>query len=68
MRSILSDRITASITGMVGLSMTWTMPSGAPAASAARLTRRAASAQQAFAIGCGLMMIAFRVISAMSAL
>ena len=63
-----SEFMTCSITGMVGSSMTWMMPSGAPAFSAARLISRAASAQQAFAAGCGLKTTALRVRSAMIAL
>ena len=40
------------------------IPSGAPAATAASAIVFAAAVQTFFAIGCGLMMIAFRVIKA----
>ena len=46
-----SDFMIASMIGSDGSSMTWITPSGAPASSAARASSRAASAQQAFAIG-----------------
>ena len=44
------------------------MPSGAPASTAASSTIFAAAAVEAFALGWGLMIIAFRVLSASSVL
>src|SRR5699024_2278287 len=53
-----------STRGIVGFSTHWTIPLGAPAASAAWARTRAASAQTCLAIGWGLMTTALRVISA----
>ena len=53
---------------MLGSSITWIAPSGAPAALAASASTRAASLQQALACGWGERMMALRVISASSVL
>jgi len=68
MTAVRSSVISASISGTEGRSTTWMIPSGAPAATAARSSVRAASAQHSAACGCGLMITALRVISASSAL
>src|SRR5699024_12727916 len=57
-----------STRGIVGFSTHWTIPLGAPAASAAWARTRAASAQTCLAIGWGLMTTALRAISARTVL
>ena len=56
-----SDFITLSMIAIDGSGMTWMAPSGAPASSAALARSRAASAEQALAMGCGEITIALRV-------
>ena len=68
MTSVRSSVISASISGIDGSSTTWTTPSGAPAATAASPSTRAASAQHSLANGCGLTTTALRVSSASSTL
>ena len=68
MTLVRSSVISASISGTDGWPTTWMTPSGAPAATAARSSVRAASAQHSLACGCGLMTTALRVISASKAL
>ncbi|CAA9326779.1 MAG: hypothetical protein AVDCRST_MAG29-795 [uncultured Nocardioidaceae bacterium] len=68
MTSVRSSVIRASISGIDGSSTTCTTPSGAPAATAASPSTRAASAQHSLANGCGLTTTALRVSSASSTL
>ena len=68
MTLVRSSVISASMSGTEGRSTTWMIPSGAPAATAARASVRAASAQHSAAAGCGLITTAHRVISASRAL
>ena len=60
------DCIRAWLSGTVGFSSHWMRPGGAPAASAASRTMRAASAVHFTARGCGDSTSALRVLSAMS--
>jgi hypothetical protein len=65
--TIVPTRLSAindSTSGTVGFSTHCTMPAGAPAASAASASVRAAAAQTSFAKGCGLITTALRVIRA----
>ena len=64
MTLVRSSVISASISGTEGSSTTWMTPSGAPAATAAAASVRAASAQHSLASGCGLSTTTLRVISA----
>jgi hypothetical protein len=64
MTSVRSSVISASMSGMDGSSTTCTTPSGAPADTAARPSAPAASEQQSFASGWGLMTTALRVSNA----
>ena len=52
------------ISGRLGSAITWMMPAGAPACSAALAIASTPSAVHFFASGCGEMMMALRVISA----
>ncbi len=65
---VRSSAISALISGTDGSSTTWMMPSGAPAATAAAASVRAASAEHSRASGCGLTTTALRVIRASRAL
>ena len=65
-RLVRSSVISAWISGTDGLSTTWITPSGAPAATAAAASVRAASAEHSRASGCGLTTTALRVMRASS--
>src|SRR6218665_3067976 len=58
------ERIKVSTSGMLGLSMHWMSPGGAPAACAAASSFLAASLQHRLAAGCGLITMALRLSSA----
>ena len=63
---VRSSAISALISGTDGSSTTWMTPSGAPAATAASASVRAASAEHSRASGCGLTTTALRVMRASS--
>ena len=65
-RLVRSSVISAWISGTDGSSTTWITPSGAPAATAAAASVRAASAEHSRASGCGLTTTALRVMRASS--
>jgi hypothetical protein len=56
--------MTCSISGRLGSAITWTIPAGAPACSAALAIASTASAEHFFASGWGETTMALRVISA----
>ena len=66
MTRVRSSVMSALMRGTDGSSTTWMTPSGAPAATAAAASVRAASAQHSRASGCGLITMTLRVISASS--
>ena len=63
MTSVRASVISASMSGTDGSSTHCTTPSGAPAATAASASTRAASEQHSLAAGCGLTTTALRVSS-----
>ena len=67
-RSVSSDCISALVALSVGSARIWIASAGAPASRAVFSRKRAASAVQASAAGCGLNTMALRVISASIAL
>ena len=67
-RMMSAERMSSLVSSRDGWAIQSMMPSGAPAATAASRTMRAASMVQALARGCGLMMMALRVFRQMSVL
>ena len=63
-RIMSASRITRFVMSRLGTSIQFIMPSGAPAFTAASRTTFAAAIVLAFALGCGEIMIALRVLSA----
>ena len=61
--AVLGEPINSSTMGMVGSSMIWIAPSGAPALTAASARARTASTLHSRAAGCGLITMALRVIN-----